>query len=361
MTVWRVFRCCRRPLLVGVLPLLAGCALPVWEVNLSDTGGTGEGGTGGLFPPTGSGGAGGVLDCAGECKSKPAWFPYVSLFWIGPPEEAPAACPDVAPIEGSIGYADLHVAPHACPACSCSSAGCALPQAMHVSAAKCPAGGADSIAWDAAPGWEGDCSADNAIAPGLQCGGVPCVQSVTVAPAVVEPCLPSAQGVASIPAPSWGTVARECSLWPLTGDGCETGQACVPGTPPGYALCVFRDGDDPAVECPEEYPDRLVVAAGVADDRTCEPCTCGEPDGTCSALVAAFTDGMCGAPIGSVVVTSDEPACFDVPSGSGLASRSGALLVDKPGSCAPSGGAVGAIEPAGAMTLCCEPAGAPPR
>jgi len=349
--------------MVLALVLVAGCGKDDDHgpgFGIGDGGGTvtstGDGGSGGLFS-TGGGGDGGGPVCAHFCEpGAPAWFEDLTMFWIGPPEEAPP-CPDIAPLEGSIGYADLHVAPHTCPMCSCSPAACALPEAMHASAAKCPADGAPSIAWDATPAWEGVCSAEAPIAAGLACAGVPCVQSLTIAAPTVEPCKPSAPvDPSSFPPTSWGTIARECMIGPLSGEGCSTGEACVPAPPEGFTLCVYRYGDHPALECPKEYPRRVDVFTGIQDERACEPCACGTPDGECAALVSVYSDGVCGSLLAAGTPTTGEPACVDLPSGAALGSKEAVLTVDQAGNCESSGGrAMGAAKPVDPVVLCCLP------
>lgn len=364
MNAGSLMRCLRFVILAGLALVLltTGCEFDygsIYGTSGGPTTSSGDGGSGGDLFTTGEGGDDGEPVCANACVAgAPAWFDGLSMFWIGPPDEAPPCPADIAPLEGSIGVADLHVAPHTCPACSCSPATCALPELMHASAAKCAnADGAASIAWDAPPGWEGTCSAEEAIPGGLVCGGAPCVQSITISAPPVEPCAPLAQGAPVIAAPTWSTIARECMIGPLSGGGCATGEACAPAPPEGFALCVYRYGDHPTLECPAAYPRRLDIFQGVQDDRSCEQCACGEPQGAqCAALVSAFTGARCGGAAGSVVVTADEAACFDVPSGSVLGSKSAAFMVDKPGNCAPSGGAAeGAITLTEPVALCCTP------
>ncbi len=350
--------------LVVVTAFSAGCSRS--PQHFFDTSGeagsttsTGDGGSGGDIFTTG-GGAGGAAVCVGSCVAgKPAWFDGLSLFWIGPPDEAPP-CSDLGLVEGSTGWADPIVPPSTCPACSCSPAACVLPEAMHASAAKCPGDGAASIAFDAPAAWEGTCNADGAITGGLQCSGVPCVQSLTIAAPVVAPCKPVVDSDPIIPSPEWGTVARECVIWPISGDGCAAGEACAPAHPDGYAVCVYREGDhsaDPGFACPAEYPRSLVVYASYEDTRSCAPCGCGDPEGgACAALVSVFKDGACGSLLGSYTLANDEPGCFDLPSGSALGSKSALLVVDQPGTCPHTGGGPGGgFEPMDPMTLCCEP------
>lgn len=342
--------------------LLAGCGGFHYSYESAEGGSTstGEGGTGGDLLTTTSTTPSEPV-CNGACVAgKPAWFDGLSLFWIGPPDKAPP-CSDLGLVEGSIGYADPSVPPSTCPLCSCSPAACELPAAMHASAAKCPGDGAASIAFDAPAGWEGTCSTENAIAGGLSCSGVACVQSLTIAAPEITACSPVTNAPPDIPAHAWGTVARECVIWPVSGEGCATGQACVPVPSDRYAICLFREGDhlaDPGFACPAEYPRSLVVYASYADTRDCAPCACGDPEGAeCEVLVTVFKDGACGQVAASVMVSSTQGACVDVLNGTSLGSKDASFILDQPGSCKESGGgAVGAFAPADPMTLCCQPA-----
>jgi hypothetical protein len=339
-------------------PAAEGGAAGSSTMSTSEAGTSGAGGTGGIggdiFPTGGTGGAGGGPTCAGVCKEwEPINFDRLRMLWLGPSEDA-LPCPDVAPFEGSELFADP-IAPFTCPSCSCSPAGCTLPEHMHVSAATCPGDGAQSIAWDS-PAWEGACTAEGAIAPGLMCGGEPCTQSLTIGAATVEPCHPVSEGAEYIPDPAWGMLARECLLGPPTGMGCAVGgEVCVPAPPAGFTLCVHRDGDDPRILCPKAYPYRYVMYAGVSDQRSCAPCGCGDPQGAaCSALVEAFADGACGAEVGSAVVAPGDPQCVDLPAGTGLGSKAATWMEQTPGSCAPNGGPAGEVVLFAPETLCCE-------
>ena len=359
-------------LLVGWLVLLAGCGRSgAREFDEGDEGGaagssttsTGEGGSGGdIFDTTSStGGEGGGPTCDGECYLwKSLLFEDLAMLWIGSGEAPP--CPDNAPAVGAVLHADPHPSPYTCPACSCIPGGCALPEETHVSAAKCPADGAASIAWDS-PAWSGDCTAQGAIAPGLMCSGVPCTQSITIAAPKVEPCSPVSEGMEEPTDPAWGLSAQQCILSPLSGEGCGGSEACLQPPPEGFSLCLYRWGDALIPEdCPAEYPRFLVMYAHHDDTRACEPCACSDPQGAeCSALVSMFTDGACGALLGSFPVsTALDEACFDLSPGVGLGSKAAALTVNKPGSCTPIGGPVGSVTPTTPLTLCCQKEEPPP-
>jgi len=322
----------------------------------------GNGGSGGATTTTsGSGdlfttttGSGVAPACTGECvASADGPFVRITMVSIGKPDEV-KPCPSWAPV-GFEGYAGMQIDPHTCPSCSCGPAACALPEEMHASAAKCAnADGASSMTWDAPPAWEGVCSADGPIAAGLKCEGVPCVQSLTIDAPAVEPCKPVVDGKVSLPKPQWNTMARECRI-DVSKDGCDPLESCAPAPPEGFVLCMSVAGE--GYECTKEYPEHFVVFDTVDDSRECSPCACSDPKGAdCSALVSVFTDGACGALLGSFPVSSAmDNACTDLPPGSPLGSKSAKLTVDKPGSCAPSGGEPsGILQPAGPVTFCCQ-------
>ena len=284
-------------------------------------------------------------------------FVRVTLVSIGKPEEV-QPCPSWAPLAFE-GFAGMTVEPHSCPSCTCGPAACALPEQIHASAAKCPGEGAASINWDAPPAWEGGCFLDAPIASGLQCSGVPCVQSITIDAPQVEPCKPIEQGAALFPDPVWDLMARECKI-NVDAAGCGPGESCAPVPPEGFALCVSVAGE--GYECPPEYPDPFLVFDSVDNSRACSPCSCSDPAGaSCSALVSLFTDGACGALLGSFPVSSAmDNACTDLPPGVGLGSKEAVFTVDKPGTCTASGGdASGELHPAGLVTFCCQPPAGP--
>ena len=265
---------------------------------------TSEGGD----PLTGGGGIGGAAPVctAGACVPSAAGpFVRVTLVSIGKPEEV-QPCPSWAPLAFE-GFAGMTVEPHSCPSCTCGPAACALPEQIHASAAKCPGEGAASINWDAPPAWEGGCFSDAPIASGLQCSGVPCVQSITIDAPQVEPCKPIEQGAALFPDPVWDLMARECKI-NVDAAGCGPGESCAPVPPEGFALCVSVAGE--GYECPPEYPDPFLVFDSVDNSRACSPCSCSDPAGaSCSALVSLFTDGACGAFAGLVSGVERDGQC----------------------------------------------------
>jgi hypothetical protein len=312
---------------------LAGCGSPwsndgnQWD---ADSGGapTTSAGTGGASTTSAGGTGGGLLTggsggtaCAQGCVlGKIAPFAGLSAFYTGPPEDAPP-CPGVV---GFKGYYEIDWKPLTCSSCSCSAA-CTLTETMHASAASCDdSNAAASTPFDAPPGWDGTCTEHDAIAEGLQCAGVACVQSLTIAPAV-NPCESQMQGDMIAPPPSWGKLAQECFLSEPTGEGCDPGFVCPPALPKGYSLCLYL-ANDPERGCDtEDYPRKIVAYDKTPkDERTCSSCTCGDPEGAgCEALVSVFKDQACGTLLGSYTVTSAmDDGCHDLPAGVALGSKS---------------------------------------
>lgn len=374
MERWRIWM--RVAFLAGWVLLTGGCgeSALAWQgrFGTGDTSTSTAGGTGGA-PTTSTGGEGGTFDTAGsggkgtlcaahlgECvRYKTDEFQGVAMYWIGPPGEV-LPCPESAPHPGTTHLAQpLNDEPLACPACSCSSAVCALPEAIHASSAPCPGDAGQFTSFDAPAHWsEGDCTEEGAIPAGAQCGGAFCVESLTIEAPHVLPCVASADAEIGKPPLTWGIVAQECSIEPLSHDDCESGEGCAPSPPPGFKLCLYRDGDDPEVACPDPYTDeRLVVYLGAADTRGCSPCQCGEPEGAdCLASIDIFTDGACGAFLGSLPVSNANPeTCFGMPPGIGLGSKQGSFIIDIPGTCAPGESKpTGGVSQTAPMTLCCK-------
>lgn len=332
---------------LGLALLVGGCGLgdrttPSWRLGEGGTGGTvitvTDGG-GGLFNP-------GVVNAVPCCVDL-APFQRVSL--VG---DAGKPCP-AGTDEGAPLHADfLEPDPHTC-SCSCSAPSCTLPGGIHTNAAKCADldGSAALPFGPAGAGWDGVCSSENPVAAGLPCGGVPCAQSVTVPALVVSSCEPDPPVISKVDA-TWGRTVRECAL-DLPANGCATGQVCPPAPPDGFDICLYGEGD---IDCPPGFA-KSRFYTGVKDDRGCDPCSCGDPDAQCEAYVVAYSDAACGMPAGSVLVSAQEPACFDVLSGNALGSAQAYFLGQSTGSCPTSGGeATGDIAPDGLVTLCCRSA-----
>lgn len=305
-------------------------------------------------------------DGAPPCCVKGTTAPFEGPSWVeiiaGP--GAVGSCPE-GTTPGLEAYANMEpLEPHACGACSCSPAACTLPEGIHTNAAKCAdADGSLEVPLGPAPasGWEGVCSEEGALPAGIQCGGEPCAQSVSVPVLPVSPCMPQSGPAPPLPVPTWGKTALECKLGPLSAESCGPGEVCAPLPPPeGFALCVVAEGEQ--ATCPAAYPVRSVFFRDVEDGRGCETCQCSPQEGAdCLAIVSVFSDTACGAFAGGVVVTEQDASCFDVVPGTALASMEASMVVDVPGSCTATGGApFGGLLPADPITLCCQGDTEPP-
>ena len=224
-----------------------------------------------------------IESCAGLCLPiEPLGWEPPSLLWIGAEADAPT-CPNIAPALGYEGNANLGTSPLPCTTCSCSppAGACALPAMMTASALVCPgtAPSALSSPFDPPSGWDGTCTANDAIPVGQLCDGLPCVRSLVVAPMELTEgvCMPT-QSQPTPPAPTWATFALAC-IGEVTGACPTPGEVCAAATlttMPGFLECIFHDGD---VDCPNfaPYVDKHTFYGGVDDTRSCAPCTCGTP------------------------------------------------------------------------------------
>ena len=134
------------------------------------------------------------------------------MVYLGPDQSHAPICPEQAPNEKDYRAAP---APKPCPACECNAptGSCMLPATANANNAACPAKDPGTIQtpFDPPSGWDGACTAQPAIAENLDCGGDPCVQSVTFAPLVLteEGCTPKPP-VVPYDNPQSLTFARTC-------------------------------------------------------------------------------------------------------------------------------------------------------
>ncbi len=296
-------------------------------------------------PDAGDAGADAGETCAGVClRSHPAGWDGPYLLWTGDEADAPH-CSDLpgAPDEVYSGHGELNAPTH-CDACACAppTGSCGLPTTLTASAANCAGDGpgVTHTPFDPPPKWDDTCTSANAIPPGKLCGGVPCVQSVTIAPLMLKEneCVPI-QPPNIQPPPTWNKFARACAgLAPVP---CSThNEVCVSPAPgPEFKQCIFILGDSGYAECPHEYPERRVFYKSFTDNRTCPACTCGSPKGsTCTGSIEFFSDAACGVPsvVPSFSIDATGPACFDIkPAGAALGSKSASETTFTPGQCAP--------------------------
>jgi hypothetical protein len=187
----------------------------------------------------------------------------------------------------------------------------------------------------------------------------PAPKSVTIEPLelVENGCTPVMPPPPADGSASWKTFARACRG--ITFAAClDSAFICVPTAEPppeGFSQCVFREGDH---ECPSDYPDKRVFYDAMVDTRGCSPCMCGDPTGsTCSADLSVYQDALCSMPAGGQTMTSNAPACLNVPPlVNALLGKKVKDIVYKPGLCPAIGGEpVGSTDLMGPSTFCCQP------
>ncbi len=300
------------------------------------------------------------LCSSGSCvPSAPESWKHVAfvMAWASDPAACPAEAPDLV-------FEGVPAPPEpACPACSCDApeGSCSVPAKWTISSTNCDnAGGGVQTNFNPPVGWDGSCSNANAIAPGKLCGGVPCVQSLTLSLPVIEekPCVPHAAGEADLPvlrARSGGPetpIGRVCAsnkpLPTCSGGGCTS-------TNPSFAACVMHDGD---LACPEGWNgDRQVLYGQVDDTRECSPCGCDAPQGgTCQVKWRIFSDATCAAEIGGLDVSAGmmTAPCYSLDPGIALSGKTAEILDYTKGSCTPTGGkVVGDVKLDNQVTICC--------
>jgi hypothetical protein len=297
--------------------------------------------------------------CVKDDGDSQGWSPVPFVFWQGDVTQEPKdteKCPVLAPNPSTPWYSDPQQTPVSCAPCSCapSTGTCAPPATVTVSASPvCPSDGDAGVPFDPPSGWDGGCTANDAI-PAVDCDGGPAC-SATVAPTTpVDDCVPSQPMIDTIV--NWSKIAFSCTGNTNQGACANPGDICVPAPPvtPGYSICVSREGDEPAIVCPAGYPDRSVLYVSATDNRHCAPCECGEPQGSsCSSLVTLYSDEACSADVASVTVTSDS-MCVEIPAGVSLGSKQAGPSTYSPGTCQPSGGQPsGDVQPTVPFTFCC--------
>lgn len=285
--------------------------------------------------------SGGAGSCTGVCVAPvpSGWNPdNTDLLWIGTPGATAPSCPSVYFAGADPGFADT--APTVvCAGCSCSpsAAACSLPSQLSASPGACPGG--SGAQFDPPHAWDGTCDATRIV---------PAADSLTVAPPP-DPagyCNPESAGPADIQGP---VPALVCAGVPGTflGTCANPSQFCAFPKFDGFLTCIASTDDD-AGPCPDGWPTRHVV---YLSSGACG-CQCGDPVGeSCSTTVTVYGDGACSAPLGSVMVSSDQPqACVNVASGSTFRSKSATPPTYKAGTCAPS-----AAPAAAPVTFCCLP------
>ncbi|MFS8065250.1 MAG: hypothetical protein ACMG6S_02640 [Byssovorax sp.] len=268
------------------------------------------------------------------------------LVWMGDEDAAPA-CPKNAPVKSFTGHGYLD-GPLPCNACSCDYLThlCYPPKKVTAAASSCAGDGpgVTHTSFDPLTSWMTDCTDANAIPAGQLCGGVPCVQSVTIVPSAATPpgCLPSVSTMGP-PPPPWNRFVQGCFAAPFP--RCNDREVCYPASPgPEFKQCIYRQAH-PDLECPAAYPNKSFFYQLFAP--MCSPCACESP---CTRRIDLYQDGSCGTSLGPrISIDATSPGCVDVPPGSALGSMSVSESFYKGGTCTPSGGA-----PEGRV-FCCMP------
>lgn len=159
-------------------------------------------------------------------------------------------------------------------------------------------------------------------------------------------CDPVAQ--TDVPPAYWSQRVTLCGIddsWSPAGE-CELDEQCAAPPLDDEAVCYWLEGEH---ECPAG--DREVYYADYLDDRGCDACTCGEPEGVCGTLgnfpQGAYSDDDCTVDVGSV----DESGCSHINGtlGSVHLGPVGSNTACTPNPVGPTGG----VAPTGAVTLCC--------
>lgn len=357
----------RRALLFFLVMMPLACGNGIISIYEVGDGGPGAGDAGANDAGADDAGDGGMEAklCQGQC------VPFRPLGWSEPILVAtspghPLACPDEAPYHHFTKYADLMAGSLDCNcACKPSTGSCTLPATMTAVNAACGAPGAVPTSFDPPADWDGSCSSSNAVAAGKQCGGKPCVESLTIGPmvAVDEGCevdeLPIITGQSD--EPTWGLTVIGCEGYPESGEGgCGAGGKCAPAPapPPEFRVCVYKDEDVPCEG--EDYTDRIVIYTGFDDKRGCTACEClPEVEGSvCTATASIYTDNMCLVPlIPGYPISSLKEVCFDLtPPGQALGTKALSDVKYHSGTCQPTGGEpIGQVELLRPSTICCRP------
>lgn len=284
------------------------------------------------------------------------WEPP-TLLWVGPAEQVPE-CPRGQTTISYEAKTDL-VAPSVCEACSCESptGSCALPSALTASTSACSMPGGATTSFNAPDPWDGSCDGNTQTPNGAS-------RSLTIEPMMMveNGCAPGPPVPAKVVSLRWDTFALGCDV--DLPDGPADRSKCLPPDviPPGFALCIFHEGDR---DCPGDpgnvFTEKHIFYNGVQDDRQCSACSCGAPTGSvCSAQISIYggNDLTCGGPtLAQIPISSANLACLDITlPGQALGSKSAGPTTYHPGTCPPMGGdASGSATPIQPDTFCCLP------
>ncbi|MRG94001.1 hypothetical protein [Polyangium spumosum] len=305
------------------------------------------------------------------------WHPNEPLLvWFGDNvegEENQPKCPaDTAPAVQARMFSDLIAPPATCDGCKCkpATADCdPVPTSITIRAGTCDDPSAATLPFDGPPGWDGSCTAANALPQGAECppgSGVPCLQSIEIGPLpppqnekcevdVVE--VPKVAGLVT----KWQTASLACRGEGDTSLCDNAGKMCLPKALFPHRICIWREGLHK--DCPEHYRGeqaRWMYPEEVKEGRGCTECACGAPSGgSCVSTLRLFQDGACSAQFmekttGSIVEDCDPV----VPFGRALGSKETSPPMYMAGTCEASGGepfGEAKVDLENAITFCCRP------
>jgi len=309
-----------------------------------------------------------AMGCAGTC------VPVPKEGWTGPvlvataPGLGLAECPQGTK-EVYFGWADPgpSLQPLKCPACSCDApeSSCALPTSWDVQAEICQTPTPAVASFDAPPGWDGSCTAANAIPADKLCGGVPCVRSLSVDPPLLVEgeCQAKIEKTNDPPVIKFGDdpwilsgeAARACQ-WEHAPASCTSDDdISVPYLDSPFKICAFKEG---VSECPEAWKgaSRQIFYKQITDNRRCSDCGCSPPEGgSCVAEIRVYSDNACSdQKLHTFIDSANGKGCDNLIQGIPLGSKEAAIVAHTPGACQPQGGEVeGELELGEPTTVCC--------
>jgi hypothetical protein len=255
--------------------------------------------------------------------------------------------------------------PAECDPCECgaSEGKCkGLPPSIEIRSGTCAQAGAGALPFNGPAGWDGSCSSEGGLAAGALCNGVPCAQSIWAAPLPgpeSESCAPKSAAPSFKTETNWEIFALACQGNTREDDCGSSKKYCLNDPGPEWLFCVSQKGVHAAKECPANYnyAKYVLYPAETLDDRGCEACSCGEPEGSaCLGMLTSYDDGACQEKFVDVPLGSMMDGCINVQPGHPLGSKTVTGLEYMPGTCTGSGGnPKGAVspDPMNAVTFCC--------
>lgn len=301
--------------------------------------------------------------CMRECAPLPAKEfigPY--LVWYGE-DPNDAVCPLHAPTIIFRGHAGLLEWPwDRCVACVCTPGRCVLPEGISASATEdCEV--LEHQPLDAQDIWAESigsdvCTSPEKVAPALSRHPT----AIFVPPPRIASCTPAEDKPSPphIAISPWRYTGVVCSGTPRDDECSDASTTCV-AVEDEYSQCILYRGPRPDPECPQSYPEKLVLYRSMENTLDCAPCSCGPPEGgECAVRVSTYWQRDCQTESSFTTVTQEEPGCIESPSRMripylGIKSLKAEWLVNQPASCLVSGGEqTGVYRPEGAQVLCCQ-------